>query len=284
MSSPCLEPRWRRARRAALALALAGLVPQPNAAGQPQAAPLRVCADPDNLPYSHRDGSGFENRIAALVAGHLGRPLHYVWQPQRRGLVRKTLASGRCELLIGVPAGLERLATTRPYYRSGYVWLNPAEEPALAGFEDPRLARLRIGVQLVGDDLAATPPGHALARRGITRRVVGFTVEGEGPAAARMVAALSDGRLDAALVWGPQAGWFARRSARPLRLQAAQAPADLPLPFEFDIAFGVRSGDAALRAALDALIETRGAEIGAILAAYAVPHSARAPRRLEAAP
>ena len=130
-----------------------------------------------------------------------------------------------------------------------------------------------IGVQLIGNDLAATPPGHALAARGATQRVVGYTVYGDGPAAQRMVESLARGELDAALIWGPQAGWFAQRSAVPMRLVQAAPPPGLPVPFEFAIAMGVRRGDKALRDALDGAIERRRADIDAILAEYAVPRT-----------
>ena len=126
-------------------------------------------------------------------------------------------------------------------------------------------------MQLVGDDLAATPPGHALSRHGAVERVVGYMAWGDGPAAARAAADLAAGRLDAAVLWGPQAGWFARRSAVPLVITPARPPADVPLPFEFEIAMGVRKDDRALRDALDRAIVERHDEIVAILDAYAVP-------------
>ena len=234
---------------------------------------LRVCADPDNLPYSHQDLSGFENRIASLLASELGVTLRYEWQPLRRGFVRKTAGAGLCEVFIGVPADFDRVLTTRPYYRSSYVFLSPAARP-VASFDDPRLARLRVGVQLVGNDLAATPPGHALAARGAVANVQGFPVFGEGPAVARMVDAIDAGRLDAGLAWGPQAAYFAHRSATPMAVVPAHAPAELgALPFEFSIAVGVKRGEKALRDAIDGVLERRRTEIDALLARYAVPRT-----------
>jgi mxaJ protein len=239
-----------------------------------QHSELRVCGDPDNLPYSHENGSGFENRIARLLADELKLPLVTFWLPQRRGFVRRTLGAQECDVLIGVPADLERVLATRPYYRSHYVFVTRADDAEpLRSFEDPRLRRLRIGVQLIGNDLAATPPGHALAKRGAAEHVVGFTVYGDGPAAQRMLRALAAGQLDAALVWGPQAGYFAQRAAVPLAVAPATAPPDLGMPFEFAIAMGVRRGDTALRDALNAAIEKRRSDIDAILAQYAVPRT-----------
>jgi len=168
-----------------VALAALALLALPCSAAE---RTLRVCAEPDNLPLSNVHEAGFENRIARVVADELRSTLVYEWQPQRRGFVRKTIGADVCDVWIGVPAGLERVLTTRPYYRSGYVFLSRADarEP-LASFADPRLATLRIGVQLIGNDLAASPPALALARAGATDGVVGYPVYGEGSAEAGKV-------------------------------------------------------------------------------------------------
>jgi mxaJ protein len=253
------------------ALLLAGVL---CVAGAGQARELRVCADPDNLPFSHEDGSGFENRIARLVADEMGAELRYEWLPLRRGFVRKTMGAGLCDVFIGVPRDFERVMTTRPYYRSAYVFVSRGRARGVDSFDDPRLRSLRVGVQLVGDDLAATPPGLALAMSGHVDNVRGFTIYGDGPVSQRMIASLAAGELDAALIWGPQAGYFAARAATPLELRLARRPADLEeLPLEFDIAMGVRRGDTALREELDDIIERRRKDIDAILAAYAVPRT-----------
>jgi mxaJ protein len=236
------------------------------------AAELRVCAEPDNLPFSREDESGFENRIARVVAKELGAALRYVWAPQRRGFVRKTFGEGRCDVWMGVPAGFERMLTTKPYYRSTYVFV--FSQTRLVSFDDANLGKLRIGVQLPGDDLAATPAGHALAARGAVNNVVGFTVYGEHPAGQRIVEAIAAGRLDAALVWGPAAGFFARE--KNLHVAVAYAPAEVAaLPFQFSISVGVRKGQNALRDQLNAALERRRGEIDAILDEYSVP---RVPR------
>jgi mxaJ protein len=255
----------------ALACAAAAAWAQPAAVARPEQ--LRVCADPDNLPYSRQDGSGFENRIAELAAQDLGVPLRYEWLPDRRGFVRKTMGADLCDVIIGVPAAFERTVNTRPYYRSRYVWVERARDGiAPSSFDDPRLARLRIGVQLIGNDLAASPPGYALARHGLTGNVVGFPIVGAQPAAQRIVEALAAGSIDGALVWGPQAGFFASRAPVAMRIRAVPAPADLRgQPFEFAIAMGVRRADAGLRLALDDFISRRQHDIDRILAEYAVP-------------
>ena len=235
---------------------------------------LRVCAEPDNLPLSHENGSGFENRIAEVVAAEMGADLRYAWLPMIRGFVRKTMGEGLCDVIIGVPRGFERVMATKPYYRSAFVFVDGPRARGIETFDDPRLARMKLGVQLIGNDLAATPPGHALARAGYSDNVRGYTVTGDGPAAERMVGAVARGDLDAALVWGPQAGYFAARSHQPVEVRLARAPADLEgQPFEFDISMGVRRGDKALRDELDAIIERRRADIDAILASYHVPRT-----------
>jgi mxaJ protein len=264
----------------ALATALPLIAAHAALASAPEAAPraLRVCADPDNPPFSRADGSGFENRIAQLAAQDLGVPLTYAWLPDRRGFVRKTMGAGLCDVIVGVPAGFERTATTRPYYRSAYVWVERARDGITpASFDDPRLPRLRIGVQLIGNDMAASPPAHALSRHGLVGNVVGFPVVGEQPSAQRMVDALAAGAIDGALIWGPQAGWFAAHSPVPLRLAAVAPPPDLKgQPFEFSISMGVRRGNDALRLALDDFIRRRQADIDRILAEYDVPRPAEA--------
>jgi quinoprotein dehydrogenase-associated probable ABC transporter substrate-binding protein len=232
---------------------------------------LRVCADPDNLPYSQRDESGFENRIARLVADDMGARLSYFWQEQGRGFVRKTLGAGQCDLFVGVPAGYERVLATRPYYRSTYVAVYRSGTKPFAGFDPASLRDRRIGVQLIGDDLVASPPGYALARAGAIDNVEGFAVYGDGPAGRRMIDALAAGRIDMALVWGPQAGYFAHRAGVPLTVVPAAAPQGLPVPFEYSIAMGVRKGDTALRDQVDEILQRRHADIDAILASYFVP-------------
>jgi mxaJ protein len=231
---------------------------------------LRVCAEPDNLPFSHENRSGFENRIAQLLAHELDVTLAYCWQPQRRAFVRKTLAAGLCDAWMGVPANFERLLTTRPYYRSSYIFVY-GKRP-LRSFDDPALGTLRIGVQLPGNDMAATPPGHALALRGALTKVVGFPVYGEQPAAQRIVEAVAKGELDAGVVWGPGAGFFARERA--LSVSKASAPAELgDLPFEFAIAIGVRREAKELRDSLDAALARRMSDVERILDEYAVPRA-----------
>jgi mxaJ protein len=263
----------RTAALLVLTLAAGAALAQPQAAAATARPALRVCADPDNLPYSREDGAGFENRIAELIAADFGQPLEYAWLPDRRGFVRKTMGAGLCDVVIGVPVEFERTLNTRPYYRSSYVLVEPAADTAPpASFADARLRQWRIGVQLMGDDFATTPPGHALVQAGAVGNVVGFPLPGEQPAAARMVQALGQGTLDAAFIWGPQAGYYVKQVARPLRLHYVPPPQELKeQPFTFAIAMGVRRSDRALRDRLDDFIVRRAADIDRVLAEFGVP-------------
>ena len=254
----------------AAVLAIAGCV----ARAGPQ--PLTVCADPNNLPFSNRAGQGFENRIAALVAHDLGRPLRYVWWAQRRGYVRNTLGERKCDVWPGVASGVEMVATTRPYYRSTYVFVTRADRRLdHLTLDDARLHRLTIGVQMVGNDAMNTPPAHALAARGMTANVRGFMVYGDyakpNPAA-EIMRAVARGGIDMALVWGPLAGYFASRSGAPLRLERVTPWLDGgQWPMVYDISMGVRRDDPALQRRIEAILAKRRPEIAAILSRYGVP-------------
>lgn len=236
---------------------------------------LRVSADPNNLPFSNARGEGFENKLAALVARELHAKLEYVWWPQRRGFVRETLDSGRADLVIGVPAGFDRLLTTRPYYSSTYVFVYRRDAFPVHSFDDPALRIMRIGVQMIGDDFSNTPPAHALAMRGHIENIRGYTVYGdyaEESPASEIVRAVARNEIDVAVAWGPLAGYFASRQKVPLEVTPVSPPSDGPqLPFTFAIAMGVRRGDRELRRELDAVLVRCRAEIDSILAGYAVP-------------
>jgi mxaJ protein len=270
-------------RRTIIGAALAAValsVALPASAQTPTAAPprvLRVCADPNNLPYSNERQQGFENRIADLVAREMRAELRYVWWVQRRGYIRNTLRAGLCDVFIGMPTGLDMVLVTRPYYRSTYAFVTKRSGPHITSFDDPRLKRLRVGVQIIGDDFANAPPAEALTHRGIVRNVRGYSVLGdyrEPDPPSRIVRAVAKGEIDVAVVWGPLAGYFARRSPVPLRVVPVSPEVDVPyLPFVFDIAMGVRRGDTALRDTLDAVIVRRQREIDRILADYGVPRA-----------
>ncbi len=258
---------------AVLVVALLSACPPAHAQSGRQ---LRVCADPNNLPFSSIRRDGFENRIVERLAAELGADVAYVWWPQRRGFVRNTLNDGACDVVPGVPVGWDPVLTTRPYYRSGYVAVTRrADNLHVSSFDDPALRRLRIGVQLIGDNGVNTPPAHALARRGIVANVKGYTVYGDyrtDSPPARVVEAVAQGEIDVAFAWGPLAGYVVSRRPETLRLDALTATEDPPnLPMVFDMAMGVRKGDQALRRELDDLLERLRPEIARILADYGVP-------------
>jgi mxaJ protein len=245
----------------------------PAAALASPAAPLRVCADPNNMPFSNQREQGFENRLAELIADELGTSVRYTWWASRRGFIRNTLNAGACDVVMGVPRDYELVRTTRPYYRSTYVFLTrQGASHVPASLLDDELRRLRVGVQIVGDDGASSPPAHILAERGIVANVVGYSVLGdystESPPS-RIVAAVAAGEVDVAIAWGAMAGYFAARQRTPL--QVTPVPQDgSRLPMAFDVAMGVRRTDADRAAQLDAILASRSADVARILDEYRV--------------
>ena len=264
----------REARPPAPLTPITAAVPPPPPLHDPH--DLWVCADPNNMPFSNAKEQGFENQIASLVARDLGKTLRYFWEPQRRGFIRVTLKAGNCDVVISAPAGFGLVESTRPYYTSTYVFVSrPGRRPPIAAFDDERLKAMRIGIQMVGEDYGNPPPAQALAVRHLTDNVRGFTVYGDyaqdAPQRA-IIDAVASGDVDTAVVWGPLAGYFSKRSRVPLELVPV-APAVDPsgAPFTFQMAMGVRRGAVASRAQLDDLIERRRADLHEILRRYSVP-------------
>jgi quinoprotein dehydrogenase-associated probable ABC transporter substrate-binding protein len=261
-------------RRRTLSLVLTTMVLMQSAATH--ARELKVCADPNNLPFSNRREQGFENKLARLIADQLHAKLTYVWWAQRRGNVRETLKAGLCDVIPGIASNLEMLSTTRPYYRSSYVFVTRANDRLkLQGFDDPRLRTLTIGVQMVGDDFSNTPPAHALARRGVVENVRGYMLYGDyaqdNPGRA-IIDDVAGRRLDVAVVWGPLAGYFAKQRRPELHIQPVAPLIDGPmLPMVFDISMGVRKEDRTLRRELDAVLVEQAASVQALLRDYGIP-------------
>jgi mxaJ protein len=240
-----------------------------------QPAPLRVCADPNNLPFSNLRGEGFENELALLVARELHRKLEYTWWPQRRGFIRQTIKSGKCDLVMGVPAHFELVEPTVPYYRSTYVFVTRKDRKLdLKGFDDPQLRRLTIGLHAIGDDYANVPPAQALATRGITDHIRGYTIYGDysRPDPPReLIDAVARGEVDVAIAWGPLAGYFAAREPVALTI-APVIDGDTRDPaMQFDISAGVRPGDQALKSAVEHVLDARRDEVDRVLRAFHVP-------------
>ena len=251
----------------ALLLGSCNLIPQRT---------LTACADPNNLPFSNKAGEGFENKLAQMIASDLHARLDYVWWAQRRGYVRNTLNERKCDFWPGIGSNVEMVATTRPYYRSTYVFVSRASEN-LNGLtlDDPRLKTLKIGVELVGDDASNTPPAHALAARGIISNVHGYMLYGNYAAPnppAEVLSAVERGDVDVALVWGPLAGYFAAKSAVPLRLEPVTPWfADRQWPMQFDVSVGVRRDNQKLLNEIDRILARRSDDVRRLLTSYHVP-------------
>ena len=242
------------------------------------AAPiLRVCADPNNLPYSDQQQKGFENQLATMIANDLGMQVIYTWFPQRGSFFRKTLDAGKCDVVMGVPAGMKGIDTTHPYYRSGYVFVSRHDRNLnIASLDDPRLHQLRIGIHNLGDTDREAPPVHALTSRGIVSNLVGYNIFGsnldETDPSSDLIKAVEKGDVDLALVWGPIAGYFAHFSPVPLVVSPIEDdPSNPDLPLSFDIAAGVRKEDDMLKQQLDGELQRRRTEIQHLLVSYGIP-------------
>lgn len=239
--------------------------------------PLRVCADPNDLPFSNQARQGFENAIAERLAHDLGTTVQFVWYPERRSFLRRTMNAGRCDLIMGVPTGDDRVEATIPYYESSYVFVSRADRHyGLRSLDDPRLRQLRIGIHIIGDDYANAPGAEALATRHIVNNVVGYSVYGDyskpNPEA-HLVDAVAHGDVDVAIVWGPLAGYFASRESVPLTITPVTPARDAASGdrFVYDIAMGVPRGDRAAAQLVDSLIVRDRSAIQHILQQYGVP-------------
>jgi mxaJ protein len=237
---------------------------------------ITACADPNNLPFSNKAGQGFENKLSELIAADLHARLQYVWWAQRRGYVRNTLGEAKCDFWPGIASNVEMVATTRPYYRSTYMFVTRADAP-LKGLTlgDPRLKSLKIAVQMVGNDASNTPPAHALASRGVIDNVRGYMLYGDyrrpNPPAA-IIEAVERHEVDVALVWGPLASFFAARSPAPLRLEPVTPWfADQQWPMQFDVSVGVQKDNQKLLKEIDHILVRRRGDIERLLASYRVP-------------
>ncbi|MDK1389147.1 substrate-binding domain-containing protein [Sinorhizobium sp. 8-89] len=232
---------------------------------------LRVCADPSNMPFSDQSGEGFEDKLAKLVAAKTGRSsITYMWYPSITGFVRNTLGSNRCDIIMGYAQGDELVQNTNAYYRSSYVLLYK-KDGDLAGVEtlaDPRLADKRIGV------VQGTPPSANMAAAKLMRKAKVYPLMVDTrimPSVAEvMIRDMLAGVIDAAVIWGPMAGYYAGKSGADLTL--------VPLTREkggqrmiYRITMGVRPSDQQWKRTLNAFIKDHQAEINKLLLSYGVP-------------
>jgi len=229
---------------------------------------FRVCADPANLPFSSKSGEGFENRIADLVAAELGMPVEYTWFPMATGFVRNTLRTGQCDVILGFAQGHELVLNTNHYYTSTHVLVTRTDS-ALAEVDtlsDSRLKGREIGV------IAGSPPASHLARNGLMATTHGYNLmvdrRVESPIET-MLRDLSEGRLDAAIMWGP-AGAPLAKSMAGLKITPLLKEPESPKLF-YRITMGVRQGELVWKRKLNSLIRKKQDEIDAILREAGVP-------------
>ena len=265
-----------RLRSLALVGFLGAMAATPAVAQRPsplQPGVLRVCNDPDNMPFSNQKGEGFENKIAQLIASEWNSKLEYVWYPVRRGYFR-ILNGMYCDLIIQAPGGLDMAGTTTPYYRSGYVFVT-REDGKLAditSLADPRLKQARIGVTLLPSD-EQLPPTMALSHHGVVGNLRGYQgMYNEENRPEDVINAVVKEEVDVAIVWGPLAGYFAKRAPTPLRIRPLGERDSLAdVPFRYDIAMAVRRRDRELRDSLEKVLKEKAPEIQAILKEYGIP-------------
>ncbi|HEV2647237.1 MAG TPA: quinoprotein dehydrogenase-associated putative ABC transporter substrate-binding protein [Acidobacteriaceae bacterium] len=232
------------------------------------AAPLRICADPNNLPFSNRSGSGFDNRIALLIAHDLHRQPLFVWTRPRRGFLREQFNRDVCDLLPGVPERMHGLGVSAPYYASSYVFVTPSSDHLkIASFSDPQLNGRRIGLQVLDEDLS--PPSLPLIRAGHASQLVGF--QSFNSQEGKVVDAVANGTVSVAVVWGPAAGYYANRSTTALTLTPIPPSYTFSgIPFTYGIGFGVHHRDTSLLEEVNRSIAHLRPEIDQILMNYHV--------------
>jgi mxaJ protein len=244
---------------------------EPKADSKTSASELRVCGDPSNLPFSNDKLEGIENKIADVIAKDLGMTVNYFWWPHQRGVVKRVLNAGHCDVMLGIPKGYDPVTWTRPYYRTGYVMAYRKDRKLnLRTLDDPRLKTLKVGVQI------NTPPHEALGQRGIAGdNVVGYQLMFDSNFHAedypgKLVEDLIAGEIDVGLVWGPIAGYFAAKKGAPLEVVLLEDGPGGPR-FAFEISMGVKKGNKELKDRLEQALVRKHDEIEHILQEFGVP-------------
>lgn len=238
--------------------------------------PLRICAEPDNLPFSNENGEGFENKIAEVLARDLDMELQYTFLRERKGFLRLTLNANRCDVVIGVPSQLERVRKTLPYYRSFYAIVTRKDRRLdLNSYDDSNWRGLKIGLHTIGDDGSNSPPAHVLGHHQLGANVVGYPMwgaENETDPQGEVVRAVAEKKIDAAIVWGPFAGYFAKPYGKALVIRPAPSDPELPgQAMAWDITMAVRKDDEGLQKKLDQSLKRQAKKIQKILKDYHVP-------------
>ena len=256
--------------------AIAGTVPAGRLFAQPQTSielidpkMLRVCADPHNMPFSTDKGEGFENKLAELFAGQLGKGLTYAWYPQAPGFVRNTLAAYKCDVLMGIPQGDDLVQVTNPYYRTAYALVIKAASD-LRGVDtisDPRLKGKRIGI------VAGTPPADNMAVNGLMANAKPYPLVVDtrvDSSAAAMMHDLAAGEIDAGILWGPLAGYYARSAGAEVAVVPLLRETSGPR-LAYHIAMGVRFADQEWKRLLNRKIAENQDAINKLLMSFGVP-------------
>jgi quinoprotein dehydrogenase-associated probable ABC transporter substrate-binding protein len=252
---------------AACSLGLAALWPKPLHAA---AGELKVCADPDNLPFSNEKGEGFENKLAELIAAKFGMQLTYTWLPHVTGHVSTMPDSSDCDILMGYAQGAGLIEDTNPYYRTSYVLLYRRGDKSLNGVEsltDPRLKQKTIGI------VARTPPASIMAMSGLTANTRPFEVDadtGSSNSSTAMIDAIASGEIDAGVLWGPLGGYYAQNAKVPLAVVPLVKETVGPSTV-YGITMGVRPNEPEWKHKLNKLIAENQVDINAMLAEYSVP-------------
>jgi len=228
---------------------------------------LRVCADPHNMPFSTEKGEGFENKLAELFAQKLGKGLSYAWYPQATGFVRNTLAAHKCDLIMGAPQGDDVVQVTNPYYRSAYALVFKEGLDGVDTLSDPRLKGKRIGV------VAGTPPGNNMATNGLMANAKPYPLVIDtrvDSSAAAMMRDLATGEVDAGVLWGPLAGYYARQASAVVTVVPLVRETSGPR-LAYRIAMGVRHSDQEWKRLLNRLIRESQPAINKLLLSFGVP-------------
>ena len=230
---------------------------------------LRICADPRNLPFSNEKGEGFENKLGELFAEKLQKKLDYMYFPQATGFVRMTLAAHRCDVIMGFPQGDDLVQGTNPYYRTAYALVAKQGSGLddVATLEDARLKGKRIGI------VAGTPPATNMAVAGLMANAKPYQLMIDtrfDSSGAAMIKDLMSGEIDAAVLWGPMAGYYAKQASPPLHVTPLVKETSGPR-LAYRIGMGVRPADQNWKRQLNRLIQENQPAINKILLDFGVP-------------
>jgi len=230
---------------------------------------LRVCADPRNLPFSNEQGEGFENKLAEFLAAKLQKKIDYMYFPQATGFVRMTLGAHRCDVIMGFPQGDDLVQGTNPYYRTAYALVAKQGSGLedVTALDDARLKGKHIGI------VAGTPPATDMAVNGLMSNAKPYPLMIDtrfDSSAGAMIDDLNKGAIDAAILWGPMAGFYAKKSNPPLRVTPLVHEKSGP-QLVYRIGMGVRRADQNWKRMLNRLIQENQSEINKILVEYGVP-------------